>query len=327
MKEIKVLSTKEINNGNVSDTTDILHHTGLVNSNLEISAACYEKLGFSLTPLSMPRIVLEPGGVPETIGAGNQHAIFAGNYLELLGIIDPERWTSISKEQLGPYDLDIPLARYEGLHVMHFGTSHIEKVKERLDNKGAICSPIKQFQRNVQTETGERMMKARTISFPAEHNPEGLLQVAQHDTPELVFQERYMHHRNSAIAFTEILIVTETPAIYAAKYELYTGHQARETANSHWVVDLGFSSITIVDPERLDNIIPRYKIPALPFMAAFTVTVASLQLVCDVLTESKVPFTKMAGTVIVYPEDAGGCAVVFEEQESAVQLNKFCINK
>jgi len=313
MNEIRMSDLKEMITGLASTSTDVLHHIGLVNNSLEGSASCYEKLGFTLTPVSIPRIVLEPGGVPEPVGVANRHAVFAHNYLELLGITDPVRWAATDKEKRGPYDLDVALNRYEGLHVMHFGTNHIDAVKERLDYQGVMCSPVKIFQRNVQTENGERMMKARTISFPSGFNPEGLLQVAQHDTPELVFQQRYMHHRNGAIALTEILIVTDTPAIYSSKYELYTGHAGREIASGHYVIDLGFSIITIVDPEQLDNIIPFYKIPVLPFMAAFTILAASLRHVCDVLSGSGVPFKETAGKVIVYPEDACGCAVIFEE--------------
>jgi Glyoxalase-like domain len=208
-------------------TTDFLHHIGLINSSLKTSAATYERLGFTLTPLSIPQIVLEPGGKPEPLGAGNRHAIFENNYLELLGIVDPQRWAAITPAQKGPYDLDVPLSRYEGLHVMHFGTDQIEKVKQRLDQLDIDSSPIKTFQRNVETEKGEQMMKARAISFPKKNNPEGLLQVAQHDTPELIFQRRNMHHRNGAKTLTEITIVTETPAKLATKYEQYTGHQSR----------------------------------------------------------------------------------------------------
>lgn len=289
------------------DTTDILHHIGLVNSSLETSAACYERLGFTLTPLSLPRIILEPGGEPQTLGAGNRHAIFTNNYLELLGVVDTGRWAAVTKEQRGPYDLDVPLSRYEGLHVMHFGTDHIESVKARLDRQGVACSSIKEFQRNVQTAAGEHMMKARVIHFPFNSNPEGLLQIAQHDTPELIFQDRYMHHRNGAIALTEIVIVTETPAAYSTKYERYSGHQGRRIADNHFVVDLGASRITIVDPAGLSAILPGFTAPVLPFMAAFTIGVASLQLVCDVLTENNVPFTRRPDAVLVYPENAWLC--------------------
>jgi hypothetical protein len=296
------------------NTTDILHHIGLINSNLEMSAACYERLGFTLTPLSIPSIALEPGGAPEPLGAGNRHAIFANNYLELLGVVDPKRWATITPAQRGPYNLDRPLSRYEGLHVMHFGTDHIEKVKDRLNQEGVVCSAVTSFQRNVKTETDDKLMKASTIHFPPESNPEGLLQIAQHETPELVFQERYMDHPNGAVALTEITIVTETPAVYAAKYERYTGHQSRHLTNRHFIIDLGFSSIRIVDVECLDTMIPGYRIPVLPFMAAFTLEVKSLAGLGELLTQNKVPFAKEFGAILVYPEYACGCAILFEEK-------------
>jgi hypothetical protein len=293
------------------DTADFLHHVGLINANLQISAACYERLGFTLTPVSLPRIALRQDGPPELLGAGNRHAIFAKNYLELLGIVDPQRWESIPKESIGPYNLEIPLSRYEGLHVMHFGTEHIEELKRRLDRQGISCSSVKVFQRNVQTPNGEQMMKAKTISFPLEENPEGLLQVAQHDTPELVFQSRYMQHPNGALALTEIIIVALQPKTYAEKYQRFSGHLSERIADDHYVVDLGHSRIIVIGPERLGTMLPgRWQLP-LPFMAAFTVEVADLANVRKELSKNEVPYIERADTVIVAPEHAGGCAVIF----------------
>jgi hypothetical protein len=68
----------------VSDI-DIFHHVGLITRDMARLIARYEQLGFAFTPLSMPRIVLTPGGAPEMLGAGNRHAIFEDNYLEVLG--------------------------------------------------------------------------------------------------------------------------------------------------------------------------------------------------------------------------------------------------
>ena len=301
----------EEENVSIDATTDILHHIGLINSSLDESAAQYEKLGFTLTPLSLPKIVLSPGQPPATLGAGNRHAIFEHNYLELLGVVDPQRWSAITKAQRGPFDLDAPLSRYEGLHVMHFGADHIEQVKARLDAQGIPASPIKAFERNVQTANGERTMKARTIHFPPGSNPEGLLQIAQHDTPELVFQTRYMHHRNGATALTEIMVVAEDPATYASKYERYTGHQGQCIAENYFVIDLGRSKVTIVNPAHLNSIIPGYVIPALPFLAAFTVKTYSLQSVRQVLSAGNIPFAEQHDSIFVYPQHACGCAIIF----------------
>ena len=52
-------------------TTDLLHHVGLINFSPDESSAQYEKPGFTLTPLSLPKIALSAGGLAESVGAGN----------------------------------------------------------------------------------------------------------------------------------------------------------------------------------------------------------------------------------------------------------------
>jgi len=90
---------------------DIFHHIGLITRDMARLIARYEQLGFMFTPLSMPRIALTPGGAPEMLGAGNRHAIFTDNYLEVLGVVDAARWASITKAQRGAFDIDPPLSR------------------------------------------------------------------------------------------------------------------------------------------------------------------------------------------------------------------------
>jgi hypothetical protein len=89
----------------------------------------------------------------------------------------------------------------------------------------------------------------------------------------------------------------------------------RHVIAGHFVVDLGHSSIRILDPVCLKTMIPDYNIPALPFMAAFTVQVADLQATRDVLTENNIPFAKDLGSILVYPEYACGSAVIFASKD------------
>lgn len=155
-------------------------------------------MGFVFAPLTTPRIPLQTSGSLEPIGAGNRCAIFRNSYLEVLGVVDRERWSSITPEQRGPFDLDKPLSRYEGLHVLHLGTEDLESVRARLQHEGLQPSEIRPFQRLVDTLAGPKMMRAKTLHFPPGSNPEALVQIAQHETPELVLQSRYMRHPNGA---------------------------------------------------------------------------------------------------------------------------------
>jgi hypothetical protein len=292
---------------------DILHHVGLVTSTFGATIERYERLGFAFTPLSMPAIPLRPGGPPEPLGAGNRTAIFEHNYLEILGIFDRERWDSISVAQRGPYDLDRPLSRYEGLHVMHFGADDLEVVRARLARDGVPCSESRPFQRPVDTPDGPRTMRAKALHFPPGANPEALIQIAQHVTPELVLQPRFMRHANGATALTEIIVCAPDPAGLSATYARYTGH-ASAAAGNFQVLELGRSRVILVAPEHLGEVVPDCVPPTLPFLAGFTVTTADLGAARRWLIAADVPFREHAGRLAVPPDAGCGSAVLFERE-------------
>jgi hypothetical protein len=208
---------------------------------------------------SLPRISLEPGKPPEPFGAGNRTAIFEGNYLEVLARTDLRPWNSTTPRQRGPYDLDGPLARYEGLHVMHFAADDLAGLHDRLTSQGVTCADIRPFERNVDTPSGPQMMRAQASSFPPRANPEGLIQIAQHLTPELVLQPRFTHHPNGARLVTECIVSANDPEEFARKYGLYTGYDCQR-ADAHFVVGFGASSrVTVVSPEQVGTIRARQR--------------------------------------------------------------------
>jgi catechol 2,3-dioxygenase-like lactoylglutathione lyase family enzyme len=296
----------------VTREVDILHHVGLVTSDLEASVASYERLGFLLTPLSVPRIPLTPGGEPQSLGVGNRTAIFRENYLELLGVIDPERWAAVAKDRLGPYNIDAPLRRYEGLHVLHLGTDDLDAVHARYQRQGIPSSAPRPFERQVDTPDGTRLMRARSLAFPDGANPEALVQVAQHLTPELVLQPRFMRHPNGAIALTEVIVCTTEPEEVAARYGRYAGAHA-ERVGSGLVLNLGRSRITLADLVALGEIVPGVVPPVLPFLAGFTVA-GDLHRARQVLRENGVHYQEHEHRLIVPPQEASGCAVLFEPE-------------
>lgn len=287
------------------------HHIGLITRDMDKTIARYEQLGFVFTPLSLPRISLAPGRAPEPFGAGNRTAIFAENYLEVLGYTDLDRWNSTTAEQRGPYDLDIPLARYEGMHVMHFASDDLRGLRDRLISQGTDCAEIKAFERNVDTPDGERRMKALVLSFPLRANPEGLIQLAQHLTPELVLQPRLMKHPNGARLVTETIICARDPEDHARKYGRYTGH-SHKAVDGRFQVDVGATRVTVITPDQVGEVVPDGVAPAEPSMVGFTVAVADLDRVRELLNGNDVPFREFGGRLVVAAADACGSAVLFE---------------
>jgi hypothetical protein len=299
----------------MSDDIDGFHHLGLVGRDLDRLAAQYERLGFALTPVSVPRFPLSPGGEPEPVGAGNRHAIFRDSYLELLGVRDRARWDSIPVAQKGAFDLDRPLARYEGLHVLHLGAGDLDAVRRRLDQSGLHPSAIRPFQRPVETETGQRMMHARYLSLPPDYAPEALFQIAQHETPELVLQPRHMHHPNGAKALRDIIMCVADAEDTAKRYGAIAGVPAERDGPAKRL-RLGRSDIVITDPKGLGDLLPYPKIPALPFLAGFTLA-ADLRTTREYLAGQRIPADAMGETLVVGPAWAGGTFVRFSDRESA----------
>jgi catechol 2,3-dioxygenase-like lactoylglutathione lyase family enzyme len=294
----------------MTSDANILHHVGLITRDMDGTIEQYERLGFRFTPLTLPRIPLRPGSEPELLGAGNRTAIFANNYLEVLAVVDKDRWAAISPQQKGPFDLDRSLARYEGLHVMHFGTDDIEALHERLTAAGVPNGGIRPYQRTVDTENGPQPMHARAMGFPPEANPEALVQIAQHLTPELIFQKRYQRHDNGATGIIEITVCGEDPEHYAALYSQYTGHEYTRDGDV-FTVDLGHSRVRVVAPDSLPGLIPNAKAPAVPSLIGFTVTVADLTATRGLLADRDIPFDTDGKTVLVPASHAAGSVVSF----------------
>jgi hypothetical protein len=294
----------------MNDRLDNFHHLGLIGRDLDAAVRQYEKLGFAFTSMSLPRIPLTPGGVPEALGVANRCAIFHDNYLEMLGVVDAARWAAITVEQRGPYDIDRPLKRYAGLHVMHFATSDIASVHARLTAKNLHPSEIRPFQRPVDMPGGPQTMRAQTVSFPPADNPEALLQIAQHDTPELVLQPRFMQHPNGAISLSEAIVCVAEPDRVAERYAAYTAHPVRRSGALR-IVDLGAVRVVVTDPDHLGEILPGQAAPTLPFLAGFTVT-AGLAAATGVLRQNGIGFVTHGDRIVVHPRDACGSAVLFE---------------
>lgn len=296
----------------MTDRATMFHHVGLITHDMAGAIARYEQLGFRFTPLSTPRIIFEPGTPPRSFGAGNRTAIFAENYLEILAHTDLALWNSTPPQQRGPYDLDVPLARYEAMHVMHFAADDITALHDRLVADGVSCTDIKPFERNVDAPDGPRTMQALTFSFPHGANPEGLIQVAQHLTPELVLQPRFMDHPNGARGVPESIVCAADPASYGRKYARYAGTDCHQV-DGHVVVDFGAGSrITVVTPEHVGDIVPCGVAPAEPSLVGFTVQVVDPGVVAALLRDNGVPFEQVGERLVVGAADACGAAVIFQ---------------
>ncbi|APE34792.1 hypothetical protein BOX37_13490 [Nocardia mangyaensis] len=293
-------------------TATDFHHVGLITHDMEWTIATYERLGFSFVAVPQPRMRLETTVEPDVFGTRYRTAIFETNYLEVLPHTDPQAWGWISQGG-GGYSTDNIRGRYEGMCLMHLATDDIELLRDRLTAHAVPCDDIRRYQRDIDTPVGPQLMQVLAFSFPHPGNPEGLIEFAQHLTPELVLQSRHTSHPNGARRISETIVCAGDPERYARKYDLYTGQRYGMVDPHYFLVDFGDDTrISVFSPQRIGALYPGCDTPD-PGLVGFVTEVTSLAATRAHLTSHHVLFTERHGQLVVDPRDSGGNIVIFSE--------------
>ncbi|EFH09459.1 VOC family protein, partial [Teichococcus cervicalis] len=188
-----------------------LDHVGVCTRDGPALWAAYERLGFALTPVARQSGRRSPDAPVEPFATGNRCAMLRQGYIELLAILDPSLFAN---------RLDVFLDRYAGMHILAFGMADAEAELERLRRAGIELPGVAHLERPVDDPDGPR---ARFSRLPLPDAPEGRLQLIQHLTPELLWQERWLEHPNRAVALEQAILVAPDAAASAAALSRLTG--------------------------------------------------------------------------------------------------------
>jgi hypothetical protein len=277
-----------------------LDHVGLCTDQPEALWAAYERLGFTLTPVARQSGPRSPGGPVERLGTGNRCAMLRHGYVELLGILDP----ALSDNGLGRF-----IARYRGLHILAFGVSDAVAELPRLRRAGLDIPAVAPLQRPVDDSAPDGPI-ARFSRLPVPDAPEGRLQLIEHHTPGLLWQERWMTHPNRAVALDAAILASPAPAETAARLSRLTGAVLEPDPAGGYALPLPQGRVRILPAEALDSVLPGVEPPMLPFMAGFVLRTddggtAATRILQGLDTRAA------PGGLMVPPALAGGAALVF----------------
>lgn len=179
-----------------------IDHVGCIVNAFDDGAAHWERLGFSLTPVSRQR-----GAVPGREGfhpwaTANRCVILRNTYLELIGIVD--------KDAFNPWARFI--ARNEGLHILAMRCEDAAAAHAALATRTNALQPPVPRERALDVNGETRTMRFRNIFSRDDQWPETRYLVIEHQTPDYLWQPRYQTHANGASDLTGATLVADDPA-------------------------------------------------------------------------------------------------------------------
>lgn len=178
-----------------------LDHVGVVTRDLAGLATQYQRLGFTVTPLARHA----DGRI------GNQCVMLRHGYIEVLAVVDPNATSAT---------LDRFLARYAGVHILAFSIADAQAELARLQHARIAGPTVTRFERPLDDTTPE-MARFDLLQLPDQ--PEGRFNLVHHLTPELLWQERFLHHPNSAVSLEAVELAVAEPMATASRLSRLLG--------------------------------------------------------------------------------------------------------
>lgn len=276
-----------------------LDHAAHFVPDIDAASAALTRLGYTLTPFSPQSHRLVPDGPLVPAGTGNRCVMLERGYLEFL---TPTADTPLADQ------LRAAMRRYVGLHLVAFGTSAPQQDYERLGNEGYEPLPPVALQRPIGTPEGERTARFTVVRVPPGTMSEGRIQYCQQHTPELLWQERWIAHRNTVIALAGVILCVADPHEAADRYARYTGLQP-VWQNGSWRLPTAHGDVICVAADTLRR---RWHIepPALPWIAGTVMAARDMSVLATYVQNAGCPAWPLGhGLRVQLPPELGGICV------------------
>ncbi len=215
-----------------------IDHTVIAAHDLEAAKATYARLGFTLTPRG------------RHIGwaTGNYCIMFAGNYIELLGIAEPGGFTAGLEETLA--------AKGEGLHKIVLASDDAEATRAGLEQSGLKPSAVQSLKRELQLPEGTVLPAFSLVHLPPEATPPISMFICQHLTPELLRQPAWLLHPNGASHLAGCVVVCDDALAVEQAYETLFGAGAAVRTDRMIAARVGKEHVLFVTPTDLATLFP-----------------------------------------------------------------------
>ena len=207
----------------------VLDHVVIdVRDRIDEAMRCFSALGFQLTPRGR-----------HTLGSVNHLAMFATDYLELLGFPkDGETRPEITR---------FP----EGLNGLVFKTADADVVHREANAAGLPILPVQSFSRPVALGGEMRDARFRTTRLDPERIAMGRVYFCEHLTPELVWRPEWQSHPNTACAIARVVVATPDPQRTATLFRGLFGPEAVADRDGRNLIAAGTAQVELAAPDMV----------------------------------------------------------------------------
>jgi hypothetical protein len=146
--------------------------------------------------------------------------------------------------------------------------------------------------------------------------PEGRIQLLTHHTEPLVWQPRWLSHRNGVLELESVLIAVADPGEAAPRFARLTG-RAAERGERGQIICLDRGRVELMRSEALAEMLPGIAVPSLPFIGAYRLRVAALETTQRCLEQGGLEPRRVAqGLVCAFPPELGCGAWLFSSADA-----------
>ena len=250
-------------------------------SDLQAAYRAYQRLGFTLS--SRGRHI--------GWGTANYCIMFADEYLEILGILDPAQFTNNLDKRLEEMG--------EGLLGVSFATEDADAAHAQLSGLGA--EPPKDLKRLLDLPEGTVELAFRLVHLPPEATPGAPGFLCQHLSRDLVWQAHWLDHANGAVGIAAVIARVEDLDQAHAAYGALLGPGAVSPVDGEVRVTVGGGELRLLvsgpdipeGPEGLD------------------IAVEDLGRTAEVLEKARIIHRRTEERITVAAEDAYGVSLGF----------------
>ncbi len=261
-----------------------IDHPVIASRDLDVTRAQFERLGFTVPPR----------GSHIEWGTGNLCVMFPDDYVEVRGIVDPERFTMHLDEHLEQHG--------EGLMGVAFGTADVKASYAEAVEHGIKTGELRNLRRNFEHPEGWTQ-PAFELYAPDADDIEGLMHVVviEHLTPDLIRRPDFLEHANGCRGINEMRGTIDDVDRIAGKMRRLLGDGA-VAASPDGIV------LSVPSGQRI-----RLDAAGTTGLRSMTMRVADLDRAERLFIDNDVAFVRDGATITVSPHDACGTTLHFTE--------------